>query len=205
MYSTFNSFDLQSSWTSITVPSGGTQWEAHQQGHIQGLSLIRITPLIWIKILEASWLTGFNHFDVPLKPASLLLCAKQSAADLRRLLCKKSHVCFFFFLPSQSESVWQDVPPLWSNIHVRRVTYRRKRAFLSPCSSPGSSRPCTRTCRRPPVGSTGFPGRRWPSSCPPSWGTVRRPLSSSWWRVQGWKIRGWCVLGSTDKTSSKNV
>lgn len=75
MYSTFNGFDLQSSWMSITMPSGGTQYKAHQQGRIQGLSLIRITPLIWIKILEASWLTAFNHFDVLLKRASLLACA----------------------------------------------------------------------------------------------------------------------------------
>lgn len=36
-----------------------------RQGHIQGLSLIRITPLIWIKILEAPPLTAFNHFDGP--------------------------------------------------------------------------------------------------------------------------------------------
>lgn len=40
-----------------------------RQGHIQGLSLIRITPLIWIKILEAPRLTAFNHFDGPLKRA----------------------------------------------------------------------------------------------------------------------------------------
>lgn len=53
------------------MPSGGTQYEAHQQGRMQGLSLIRITPLIWIKILEASWLTAFNHSDVPLKRAPL--------------------------------------------------------------------------------------------------------------------------------------
>ena len=75
MYSTFNSFDLKSSWMSIMMPSGGTQYVAHQQGRIQGLSLIRITLLIWIKILEASWLTAFNHFDVPLKRASLLMYA----------------------------------------------------------------------------------------------------------------------------------
>lgn len=36
------------------MASGGTQNKAHQQGRNQGLSLIRITPLIWIKILEAS-------------------------------------------------------------------------------------------------------------------------------------------------------
>lgn len=63
------------------MPSGGAQYKAHQQGRIQGLSLIRITPLIWIKILEASWLTAFNHFDVLLKRASLLMHAAQSSAD----------------------------------------------------------------------------------------------------------------------------
>lgn len=65
------------------VPSGGTQYKAHQQGRIQGLSLIRITPLIWIKILEASWLTAFNHSDVPLKRASLLTHATQASVDGR--------------------------------------------------------------------------------------------------------------------------
>lgn len=55
------------------TPSGVTQCEVHQQGHIQGLS--PIPPLIWIKILEASWLTAFNHFDVALKRASLLVHA----------------------------------------------------------------------------------------------------------------------------------
>lgn len=81
MYSPFNSFDLQSSWMSIIMPSGATQCKAHQQGHIQGLSLIRITPLIWIKILEASWLTAFNHLDVLLKRASRLMYANRISAD----------------------------------------------------------------------------------------------------------------------------
>jgi len=82
MYGTFNGFDLQSSWMSIMMPSGGNQRKAHQQGRIQGLSLIRISPLIWIKTLKASWLTAFNHFDVLLKRASLLMYATQASADL---------------------------------------------------------------------------------------------------------------------------
>lgn len=127
MYDTFNSFDLQSSWMSIIMPSGGNQWEAHQQGQIQGLTIIRATPIIWIKILEASWLKGFNHFDVLLKPASLLLCSKQSCADLCCLQFKNSCVCFF------CHSVWADLTdvPHYGQIfmHDRPPTVERELPF----------------------------------------------------------------------------
>lgn len=176
MYSTFNGFDLQSSWMSITMPSGGTQYKAHQQGHIQGLSLIRITPLIWIKILEASWQAAFNHFDVPLKRATLLMCVTWVSADRSSLLYNTSCVYFCCL------SVWVGLSDV---VHVGQIfvhvtiTYRRKRAFLSLCSFPWSSRPHTRTCQHPPAGNMGFPKRRWLSSCPLSWGRVHRPPSSS--------------------------
>lgn len=176
MYSTFNGFDLQSSWMSIMMPSGGTQYKAHQQGRIQGLSLIRITPLIWIKILEASWLTAFNHFDVLLKRASLLVCATWASAGRRWLLYKTGCVCFCCL------SAWAGLTDVVHTgqifMHVR-ITYRRKRAFLSLCSFPWSSRPHTRMCRHPPAGNKGFPRHHWLSSCPLSWGRVRHPLSSS--------------------------
>lgn len=73
-------------------------------------------------------------------------------------------------------------------MHVR-ITYRRKRAFLSLCSFPWSSRPHTRTCRHPPAGNMGFPGRHWLSSCLLSWGRAHRPLSSSLWMVPGCEKR----------------
>lgn len=113
MYSTFNGFDLQSSWMSIIVPSGGTQYKAYQQGRIQGLSLIRITPLIWIKILEASWLTAFNHFDVPLKRASLLVHATW-APDC---FVRPGRACFS---PPLSLSGSDRCGSRRSNIHARR-------------------------------------------------------------------------------------
>lgn len=158
------------------VPSGGTKYKAHQQGRIQGLSLIRITPLIWIKILEASWLTAFNHSDVPLKRASLLTHATQASVDGRWLLYETGCVRFCCL------SVWAGLTDVAHAgqifMHVR-ITYRRKRASPSLCSFPWSSRPHTRTCRRPPAGSTGFPRRHWLSSCLLSWGRVHRPLASS--------------------------
>lgn len=70
-----------------------------------------------------------------------------------------------------------------------RITYRRKRAFLSLCSFPWSSRPHTHTCRHPPAGNMGFPGRHWLSSCLLSWGRAHRPLSSSLWMVRGCEKR----------------
>lgn len=97
-------FDLLSTWTSIMIPSGVTQYEVHQQGHIQGLSHINhIPPLIWIKILEASWPTAFNHFDVALKRASLLVHAPDPLlmpGTLWGCLC-------LLVEASQSELVWQ--------------------------------------------------------------------------------------------------
>lgn len=149
------------------MPSAGIQYKAHQQGRVQGLSLIRITPIIWIKILKASWPTAFNHFDVPLKRTSLFsrVCVTR-AASVRAFLPPLSL--------SGSDRCGTLVKYSWG-----RITYRRRRAFPSPCSFPGSSRPHTRTCRRPPAGNTESPGLRWLSSCPPSWGTERRPLSSS--------------------------
>lgn len=167
MNSTFNSFDLQSSWMSIMVPSGGTQHKAPQQGHMQGLSLIRIIPLIWIKILEASWLTAFNHWDALLKA---------------RLPAYRA--------PHQSKS---RLPPLaafrlsgFDRCAARLVkrsrmtgfAYHKKRASPSLCSSPWSSPPHTRTCPHRPAGNMGFPGRRWSSWCPLSGGRARRLPSS---------------------------
>lgn len=69
------------------------------------------------------------------------------------------------------------------------ITYRRKRAFLSLCSFPWSSRPHIRTCRNPPAGNTGFPRHRWLSSCLLSWGRGHHPLSSSLWMVLGCEKR----------------
>lgn len=152
----------------------------------KGSALIRITPLIWIKILEASWLAAFNHFDVLLKRASLLMCAARSSADRCWLLHKTRGVCCCCI------SVWAG---LTDAVHAGQIfmhigiTYRRKRAFLSLCSSPWSSRPHTRTCRHPPAGNTGFPRRRWLSSCPLSWGRAHHPLSSSLWMVPGCEKR----------------
>lgn len=117
MYSTFNGFDLHSSWMSIMMPSGATQYKAHQQGRVQGLSLIRITPLIWIKILEALWPTAFNHFDVPLKRTSLLSCTTWASADRRWLLYKTPCVCFVLSL---SLSGSDRCSVCWSNIHARQ-------------------------------------------------------------------------------------
>lgn len=84
---------------SIILPTGVTQYVVHQQGHIQGLS--HIPPLIWIKILEASWLTAFNHFDVALKRASLLMYAHWSSADACQDFIR------LLVSASQSELVWQ--------------------------------------------------------------------------------------------------
>lgn len=121
MYSPFNSFDLQSSWMSIIMPSGATQCKAHQQGHIQGLSLIRITPLIWIKILEASWLTAVNHFDVLLKRASRLMCANTPLLSCR-LLCTNYSVCLFWV------SVWESLTPRSYN-HAQQDHLPKKEIF----------------------------------------------------------------------------
>lgn len=167
------------------LPSGVAQYEVHQQGHIQGLSVNHIPPLIWIKILEASWATAFNHFDVALKRASLLMYAHWSSADawdFIRLLVSAGG-CI---------SVWVGLTDV---VHVGqifmhiRIAYHRKRAFLSLCSFPLSSQPHIRMCQHPPAGNMGFPKCRWLSSCPLSWGMVRHLPSSSLWMVQGCENR----------------
>lgn len=163
------------------IPSGATQYEVHQQGHIQGLS--HIPPLIWIKILEASWLTAFNHFDVALKRGSLLMYAHWSSADARwdfiRLLVDAS----------QSELVWQMWCTLVKYLCTSGSPYHRKRAFPSLCSFPSNSQPHIRMCLHPPVGNMGFPKRRWLSSCPLSWKMEPHPPSSSLWMVRGCENR----------------
>lgn len=168
------------------IPSGVTQYEVHQQGHIQGLSHINhIPPLIWIKILEASWPTAFNHFDVALKRASLLVYAPWSSADARdftRLLVSAGG----------GISVWAGLTDVVHAgqifMHIR-ITYHRKRAFLSLCSFPSNSQPHIRMCPHPPAGNMGFPKRRWLSSCPLSWRTTRHLPSSSLWMAQGCENR----------------
>lgn len=138
--------------------------------------LIRIILLIWIKILEASWLTGFNHFDASLKRAALLACATWASADRHRPLHEASCVCFcrLSFWAGLTDAVHP------GKIFMRdRNTYRRKRAFLLQYSFPWSSLPHTRTCQRPPAGNMGFPRHHWFSSCPLSWGMGCHLLSSS--------------------------
>lgn len=178
-------FHLHSTCTSIMIPSGITQYEVHQQGHIQGLSFSHIPPLIWIKILEASWLTAFNHFDVALKRTSLLMYAHWSSADAQdfiRLLVSVGG-CI---------QVWASLTDVVHAgqifMHIR-ITYHRKRAFLSLCSFPSNSQPHTRMCRRPPAGNMGFPKRHWLSSGPLSWRMARHLPSSSLWTEQGCKNR----------------
>ena len=168
------------------MPSGGPIYQPHQQGQVQGRRLIRITLLIWIKILAASWLTAFNHFYVPFKRGPLLVRGSLSSAEHCWLLRESRCACCCCI------SVWAGLTDLVNTgqifIHIR-ITYRRKKAFLLLCSSPWSSRPHTHMCRRPPAGNMGFPRRRWLSSCPLSWGRAHHPLSSSVWMVLGYENR----------------
>lgn len=165
-------------------------------------------PLIWIKILEASWLTAFNHFDAALKRASLLMYAHWSFADARRdsiRLLLSAGGCI---------SVWAGVTDVvhTGQIFMQiKITYHRKRAFLLLCSFPSNSQPCIRICQHPPVGNMGFPKHHWLSLCPLSWRMARHPPSSSLWKVLGcenrqnfhflWKICYTSVASNLDKTS----
>ena len=114
-YSTFNSFDLQSSWMSIIVPSGETQYKAHEQGHIQGLCLIHIIPLIWIKISVASCLTASNRSDVLLKQGSS--CEVKEPLFIN-MDCVLRPVTVGLPLMSLSLSNSGTCSFLWSNINV---------------------------------------------------------------------------------------
>lgn len=163
MYSTFNSFDLPSSWTWITMPSGGNPIRGSPTRSYPRAQPHPHHPLIWIKILEASWLMAFNHFDVPLKQTSSIAHATLSLCWSPQLALREKVVCFCCL------SVWAGLTDVVHGGQIFMhdwITYRRKRAFLSLCSFPWSFQPHTRTCRHPPAGNMGFPARRWLFSCP---------------------------------------
>lgn len=105
MYSTFNSFDLPSSWTWITMPSGGNPIRGSPTRSYPRAQPHPHHPLIWIKILEASWLMAFNHFDVPLKQTSFLAHATPSLCWLPQPALREKVVSAFAAF--QSEQVWQ--------------------------------------------------------------------------------------------------